>query len=342
MTTISIVLACAAIAAPAPAGTVRSQGIFVLDHEGKSVPPDAFRRGLQTSGLAFRDGILWSVGDQRSNFPSYIFAIRPDTGRLARPPVRIEVPARTPETEAYPSRSNPDSEAIACHPGKPNVFVICLEMDGDFVVELRYEPEKERAAVLRAMRPRLDPPAKPFRDDTNYGLEGIALRADGKIFIAYERATDGLPRIYEGTWPETGCDLALKDMAIPFDSVPPREGKGRWNINDIALAKDGAGRDVLVALARDNERLVVIDLEKRTIARVVDMDLRGTEGEALHWVSPEGLAIDPAGGKLWVISDPDSVTVPSNYRRASDAAPAGLFLDLAPLLFAFKLRDIVP
>jgi len=59
----------------------------------------------------------------------------------------------------------------------------------------------------------------------------------------------------------------------------------------------------------------------------------------MNWVSPEGVAADPATDRLWLITDPDSMR--SNYRRLADPEPRGNFEALAPLLFEGKLSEVM-
>src|SRR5262249_7625156 len=100
-----------------------------------------------------------------------------------------------------------------------------------------------------------------------------------------------------------------------------------------------AGRPYLLAIARDQERLLLISLDDSKVERSIDIDFRAPGGEAIFWVSPEGLAVDEAADRLWIINDPDSIR--GNYKRAQDAAPEGNFAAFAPLLFETRLSAVL-
>ena len=110
--------------------------------------------------------------------------------------------------------------------------------------------------------------------------------------------------------------------------------RARLNVNDIQFLRF-EGRAALLAILRDQERLLLIDLERKQFSRTVDLDLLDPSGGAIDWVSPEGLAIDPTSDRLWIINDPDSVGM--NYRSRAAGAPEGPFADYSPLLFEMRL-----
>ena len=56
--------------------------------------------------------------------------------------------------------------------------------------------------------------------------------------------------------------------------------------------------------------------------------------------SPEGLAIDQKGERLWIINDPDSVK--GNYRFRGAKKASGPYALYTPLLFELKLSDLFP
>lgn len=118
-------------AQPTEGSPFRSLGKWVLGEEGQPLaPPQPGRRaaGLQTSGLSYDGRQLWSVGDQRSNFPASLFAIDPSTGRLRRPPIPLRVgPTTQGEIPARLREANPDLEGVAVLPGSPLHFYIVLE-----------------------------------------------------------------------------------------------------------------------------------------------------------------------------------------------------------------------
>ncbi len=322
---------------------VTVKGVWVLSAEGKPFPPGKFKRGLQPSGLAFRKGELWSIGDQRSEFPGTLFRIDPGTGRLLGLPVPLELPARAggerkdfAEFRGIPG-GNPDFEGLALVPGNPNRFVAITEDKTSWVVDIRIEESGSghRARIAQLTRISFPAELKSWREDSNYRFEGCAVSDDSKtLYLAFERTEDELPRVYQAPL-ELACSgtpLEIKEIPLPFAAVPRRAGKeqARLNLNDIQFFRLN-GRCALVAVLRDQERLCILDLERNDIPRIVDLNLIDPQGERLEWASPEGVALDPATGRLWIVNDPDSVG--TNYRARKDAQPAGEYANYSPLLF---------
>ena len=118
--------------------------------------------------------------------------------------------------------------------------------------------------------------------------------------------------------------------------MPRREDKGRarLNLNGVQFLRRG-GRPFLLALARDQERVLLIALDTKRVERIVDLILLSPEGTRIKWVSPEGIALDAERKRVWVINDPDSVR--NNYRTAGSSAADGPVALYTPLLFDLPL-----
>ena len=340
---------------PAPGGApLALRGIWVADAEGKPTPPGSFTRGLQTSGLVFREGELWSIGDQRSQFPGQIFRMDARTARLLEKPVKLEVPEEKPgensEFAAYRRIPNSDFEGFALDPLEPGTLYAITEDKIPWVAEIHLErsqegpaPASHRARIVQLGRIRFPPDAEPWREDPNFRFEGCAIHDDGKtLYLAFERAKDELPRLYRSglVAARSGKEIALEKVPVAFGDVPPRKDKpeARLNLNDIAFFRH-EGRPALLAIARDQERLLVIDLDRSAVARCVDLDLLDPTGAAIEWASPEGVAIDPPRGRVWIITDPDSVG--KSYRARAERAPTGQFADYSPLLYELGLGTVL-
>jgi uncharacterized protein YjiK len=339
-------LAAAPLRAEEPAAApVRLEGRWVLDAEGKPVPPRVFERGLQTSGLVLRGGELWSIGDQRGEWPGQLLRIDPRTARLKGGPIRLEAKGDRPHFDEYRAIRNPDFEGLAADPRDLQVLYGVTEDKRQTIVQIRLtEGAAGPQAVIESITELEFPPdLAPFQDDPNYRLEGIAVSDDGRTFyLAWERAADRLPRLYSLSAEEARSGKTARPVLVPVDfaAVKPRADKPKalLNLNDIQFLRRG-GRPFLLALARDQERLLLIALEEKRVERAVDLDLRAPDGDPIFWVSPEGLAADLAADRIYIVNDPDSIR--SNYRKAKDEKPEGNFAAFAPLLYEARLSDLI-
>ncbi len=331
---------------PIPIRGATLRGRWVLDHEGRPTLPESFTRGLQTSALEYSGGRLWSLGDQRSQYPGHIFTIDPRTARLVASPVRPGfdadlTAASNPECEVYRGIPNSDFEALCRHPGEAGTFFAVTEDKVPWVVELRLDGPS-RATFTQFSRLEFPEGLVPWRDDTNFRFEGATISDDGRtMYVAFERAQDELPRILSLTVKEAraGKPVVPREVPFPFDSIPGRADKPRalLNINGLAFFRD-SGRSFIAAVARDQERILFLDLDERRIDRVIDLALLDPDGQPMHWVSPEGVAIDLGADRLWLINDPDSVR--GNYRALADDSARGPYAEYTPLLFEMKFSEL--
>jgi uncharacterized protein YjiK len=274
--------------------------------------------------------------------------------------VRLEIPppaaGENPAFAEYRRIPNSDFEGLAIDPRNPDSFFGVTEDKIPWLVDIHLEwapgsdPNSQRnpranpcARIVELTPIEFPPDLAPWRDDPNFRWEGCAVSDDGEtLYLAFERAKDDLPRIYElpVKSARSGKAVAPKEVPFPFAAVAPRADKRQalLNLNDLQYLSSH-GRPTLVALARDQERILLLDLKKGEVSRVVDLDLRDPAGNSIEWVSPEGLAIDAATDRLWIVNDPDSVR--GNYRARGDAAASGEFADFSPLLFQFKLSEVL-
>jgi hypothetical protein len=338
-------LATAGSAATEPSLELR--GRWVFDKDGKAVGPEAFRRGLQLSALAWRKGELWTLGDQRGQYPGHLLRLDLASARLSAAPARLHVPepaaGENRHFAAYREIANSDFEGLAFHPTEEDVVFAVSEDKVPWIAEIHLraadagEPEIVRLTELRFPKG-----LECWRANKNFRIEGLAISDDGRaVYFAFERATDDLPRVLRSTLEaaRSGDEVELEVVPVDFAVLPRRANKGPalLNLNDIQFLRL-EGRPHLVAVARDQERLILIDLEAGKVTRALDLDLRDDAGHAIQWVSPEGLAFDEASDRLWIVNDPDSER--GNYRRRDEETASGNYALYAPLLFEMKLSAL--
>ncbi len=330
-----------------PIVRVRLEGRWLLDQRGEPTLPGSFTRGHQPSGLTYSKGELWCIGDQRSAYPGHIVRIDPRTARWSDAPVRLRLSADLAAAEdgrRYKAIPNHDFEGLCHHPSRPNRFFAVTEDKIPWVATIQRTSGGE--FEIETLTPiRLPAGVEPWRGDTNFRCEGIVASPDGRwLYIAFERARDERPRLLRRAL-ETGellGDSEWEDVPVPFVRVPPRAEKpnARLNLNGLAFA-DRGDTSVLLALARDQERVLVIDPARpEDVPAVVDLELRTPDGREILWVSPEAIAVDRKTEMVWIVNDPDSVR--GNYRAASTPRAEGRFAEYTPLFFTVPMSRLVP
>jgi hypothetical protein len=318
-------------------GALRCKGRWVLDQQGRPVAPPVpggRTQGLQTSGLDYDGKSLWTVGDRRSNYPGHLLRINPENARVASDPIKLEV---TPHTKGViPERlgtGNPDLEGLSLKRGDPLLLYMVLEYDGNYILESHYHTGEGTATILRVLSARF--PSPPVEGDSNSRFEGIGV--DGEIlYIAYEKDGAGRPHVYRGSLTADSTEVELVEVPVPFSRVPPRPGKGGINVNGLKLLRGKA--PTLVMIARDQERLLLYELSTGKLS-YVDLDFRDPDNREIYWTSPEGIALDPEGDRLWLITDPDSLR--GNYRLRDESMASGNYAAMVPLLFEIRLSEVL-
>lgn len=207
-------------------------GKWVLDKDGKAIAPEFFRRGLQPSALAWRAGELWSLGDQRSQYPGHLFRIDPRTGRLHGAPLELELPAprngENPAFDTYRLIPNSDFEGLTVHPRDPDILFAVTEDKVPWVVEIHLRSGgpggPTSAAIVQLSEIKFPEQLAPWRFKSNFRMEGLAVSDDCRVlYLAFERAEDELPRIFSAPLEtaRAGKPFHLKEVNVRFGDVPP-------------------------------------------------------------------------------------------------------------------------
>jgi uncharacterized protein YjiK len=317
------------------------RGRWVLMQDGQPAPSDDFQRGLQTSGLAWDGKVLWSVGDQRSTFPGHLYAIDPQSGRLDRAPIPLVTsdPAIQARLDAW---SRLDMEDIAILSLRERRFVIVLEDKATAALVVQLDERQEVATVCAVWEFHFPDGATPipYRNDPNYRLEGIAIdELESRGYVAFERDVQGIPHLYQfnlSSQPLSGIAQVSLDP-LPFADWNRLQGKPGTlvNANGLQFVRTNAGEPRLFVLCRDREMFFVLDPKSGLLIGQVILSLRSPEGEAIEWVSPEGIAVDTKRGVAYIITDPDSTD--GNYRLRSTPRATGRFAEFVPLLFELNV-----
>lgn len=269
---------------------------------------------LQISGLAFRDGHLYAVGDQSGAETRTLFEIGPlpppDDARS------MDIHARC----RWEGGPHPDAEAMALLPesGAPRTVLLALESHADALLEIAFDDCALRGQV-----------APLAGEDSNEGIEGIALSPDGgTVYLVHEtratllampRSGPGPARViarFEGA--RSLCDAAYDDRGTP--------------------ATDD---DRLLLLDRNARRVYDVALDGR-LAGVWDLDpgvARDPDGIPYSLVALEALTLEARepDGSLLVYAATDTPPRPLPYSRRGKDDDAGHYERRVGMLYRFRL-----
>ena len=331
----------AAVRTDEPASVrLAAAGRWVLMRDGEPAPHDDFIRGLQTSGLAFDGKLLWSVGDQRSAFPGALFAIRPGTGRLEFEPMPLEAdePKIKQQIAAW---GRIDAEGIEVLSREERRFVVLIEDQATAAMVVRIaEPSRAMVEAIWEFQFPDGAAPRPYRDDRNYRLEGIAIDAEAhRGYVAFERDYANRPHLYQfdlSAAPRAGIG-SVQLAELPFRDWDKLGGRPRTllNANGLEFFRTAAGEPRLMVLCRDRELFFIMNPESGRLVAQFEVEFNSPDGERIEWASPEGIALDRERGIVYIISDPDSTD--GNWRLRSTPRATGLFAKYVPLLFDLKL-----
>lgn len=334
-------------------------GMWITEADG-SIMADP-----QTSGLIVYNDQLVTISDgsalaeQRRK----LHFIAPQTAVVEQKTPSMSMASRVRRScFAQYLSDEPDFEAIVVDPDQPDVFIIVTEdatRSGAMTprCQQRYEqtgstdyPTLLVRAVLSGERVTLTH-VRPIQykaehnvgDFPNDGIEGMAFGPDRELFLGLEKDADGQPRIFSVTiddafWSST--DFA--PVTDPKLLLPTFE-RGNHPINGMdymALGDNHPG--LIVAAARNDEQLWLVDLAKKEPTQIIDLvfyapslsDAEECEAfEKMDNASLEGVAVD--GAAVWLVNDPWKRNYLKNIQCESNRER---YEAMAPLLFKLQME----
>lgn len=344
---------------PAPS-TIDLNGTWLFESDG------SIMKDPQTSGLVFADEQLYTVSDgsalaeQRRR----LHQIDPSSGRIVSKlgPMSMSTRVRRSCFSQYLS-DEPDFEALVMDPDDNNVFVIvtedatrsgalsprCQQRFEDTgstaypTLLVRVERNEERL-IMTHVRPLQYPLSFAVGDFPNDGIEGMAFGEQRELYLGLEKDAEGQPRIFslnldDDFWQET-------DFAVVSDPqlLLPQFESGNHPINGMDfLALPGEHPGLLIAAARNDDQLWLVDLSKQKPTQVINLRFFAptldTSGqcepyELMDNASLEGVAV--AHQSIWLVNDPwkrnylKNVQCASNQQRYEAMAPLIYELPIQP------------
>ena len=319
----------------------------------------------QTSGLVkWRDGLL-TLSD-RSADPSQRLRLRTiikENALLSGPdlPMFLSEELQTGCFAAYIS-DNPDLEALTVDPENDRVFYIITE-DASYAEPMseacqqkylnsgstnyptllvRLELQANNTALMTHIRPIQFTADMQIGDYPNDGVEALAFGQDRTLYLGIEKDSNKQARVlslqmHSEFWQTDEFAVVTKfALKLPvFDS-------GNHPINGMDYYQTPDGREFLLAAARNDETLWVVDLSGKNETVILPMEFfaeiqTSSEGcenyEVMDNASIEGVAV--VDETLWLINDPWKAVYLNNVQCLQNREHYQKF---APLLFSMPIQ----
>ncbi len=319
----------------------------------------------QTSGLTHRNGKLYSISDGSAlkSQRLQIHEIDPASATLSPKVDAMSMAGRVRRScFAQYLSDEPDLEALVADPNDDNVFYTVTEDatrtgalsdncqkrfentgSTDYPTLLvRVEATSEGRYRMTHVRPLQFPLEFAVGDFPNDDIEGMALSQDGTLYLGLERDNAGNPRIFtvqlnDEFWQQT--DFAV--VADPALAVPTFDS-GRHPINGLEYYSPAEGKGFLLAAARNDNELWVIDTTGALPTKKISLQFSAPSGDPVNCAeqeimdnaSIEGLAV--IGDTLWLVNDPWKVNYMKNLQCEANRAR---YEGMAPLLFNMPIDD---
>jgi hypothetical protein len=318
----------------------------------------------QTSGLIADDKVWWTISDASAHESQTqrLHLIDKSTKQVVKKygPYVLSKKVSDSCFADYLS-TEPDFEAIVFHPFKYDAWILvtedasrgkplsarCQETFSDtgstvyptVLVEVLLRDGQLIVSGARAVKFAEQDKVGDFPND---GIEGMAVGRDQKLYMALEKDANGHPRIfYVDLDPETFNSAKSFIQAKDAELNLPKFEQGNHPINGMDIYfPDEDSKGFLIAAARNDNELWVIDIEKSLPTRVIPLSFFApsmTEScPSVHIMdnaSLEGVAVD--GDTLVLINDPWRKNYLKNAKCEGDIA---LYERMSPLIFTTPIE----
>lgn len=316
----------------------------------------------QTSGLVVHNGKLLTIADASAEAVQQLklHTIDPADAKLTASSASFTFSNSVRRSCFYTYlNAQPDLEALAVDPRDTNVIYTVTEdatRTGALSprCESKYEAtgstdyptllvkltiKEEGKVEMSNVRPLQFAPEMEVGNFPNDGIEGLTMADDGTLYLGLEKDKAGQPRIFtvninESFW-KTNDFAPVDDPAL----LVPTFASGNHPINGLALYTNENNEQFLLAAARNDNELWIIDSNKQKPTKRIPVTFNVNGGEAcgeypMDNASMEGLVV--VDNTLWIINDPWE----KNYmKNAVCEADVSRYEDLAPLLFPLTLKS---
>ena len=339
-------------------GSLLVQGRWVTEQDGKIM------RDPQTSGLINWRGNLLTLSDRSAHLSQRLRLrkIESSSGQLLPGDMMMSMSEKV-AASCFASYlgGNPDLEALAVDPANDR-FIYLVTEDASYVtlsencqrrfaetgstkfpsLLVKLELQTDNNLVMTHVRPIQFSPEMKVGDFPNDGLEALTFGKDRTLYLGLEKDSAKQARIFslnmdEEFWQSNDfAPVQALELKLPtFD-------QGNHPINGMTYYQH-KGQEYLIAAARNDESLWIIDLSAQKETNIVPLqfDAQVTpagsscgEWERMDNASIEGVTV--VGTTLWMINDPWKLVYHKNIKCELNRAK---FEKMAPLIFDVPIQD---
>lgn len=354
---VSALTTTACLSSPLHTTSVTSKGQWLTESNGKVMLDP------QTSGLKAWRGKLLSVSDGSAHGSQMLqlHIIEPSSALLAPESLPMQLSDKVAKGcfGSYLA-DTPDFEALAVDPDDDSVFIVATE-DGrrgdssysdackksykdtgstgfpSLLVRLKLQDDK--TLVMTDVRPVQFSASYQIGDFPNDGVEGLAFGNGRMLYLGLEKDQRSRARIFSVVVDETFWSTDKFVSATDLDLRLPRYSSGSHPINGMDYYAVAGHQGFIIAAARNDDNLWVIDLSKSLPTKILPVNMLAPNNsldckswEPMDNSSLEGVAV--FGESLMLINDPwrkhykDNILCETNREK---------FEMMAPLLFSIPI-----
>ncbi len=257
---------------------------------------------------------------------------------------------------------NPDLEALTVDPDDDKVFYLVTE-DASYAQPMsaecqqkyansgatgypsllvRLELQNNEQLFFTHVRPIQFAPSMQVGDFPNDGLEALAFGQQRTLYLGLEKDSQKQARIFSLQLDSQFWQTDDFAMVTESKAKLPKFDSGNHPINGMDYYQTDSGGEYLLAAARNDESLWVIDLSGQKETKILPFEFYAqvspvtpdcAEFELMKNASIEGVAVD--GQTLWLINDPWKAVYTSNIGCAQNAENYKKF---SALLFSLPIQ----
>jgi hypothetical protein len=319
----------------------------------------------QTSGLVNWRNKLMTLSD-RSALEVHRLRLRtinPDSATMPDNGIKLQLSDTLTSHcfAGYVSR-NPDLESLVVDPADDNILYMVTE-DATYDDELsaqcqqtyhhssstqfpfllvRLELQDQNTALITHIRPLKFTEQMQIGDTPNDGIEAMAFGQNRTLYLGLERDTHKQARVFSITispdfW-QSEDFAAVQDAQLKL----PKFTKGNHPINGMDYYQTPQGKEYLIAAARNDSKLWLIDLTGQKETRIISLEFYAQlststdncrDAEIMDNASIEGVAV--IGQTVWMINDPWKEAYPKNILCLQNKTN---YENYSPLLFSLAIQ----